>query len=178
MTSLADTKHIFIERLMAHRTLHLAHTTHGLCDARALCTGRDYKLAFARGLRPLASRELWRASRSDLRRVLHARVWSDYYRFPIKLHWYLQFIYCEMKFWCCPGVRHLHPILKPPTLGFLYERPAPPWSICSFSEKKKKRKNARKMPLGMGTLGIDWAINSAILILITSRALCTGRHWS
>ena len=31
------------------------------------------------------------------------------------------------------GVGHLHPIFLSPTVGFLYERPAPPWGICSFS---------------------------------------------
>ena len=45
--------------------------------------------------------------------MLQARVYSDYYRFPINLHWYLQFIYWKMKFWCCPGVGHLYPILRP-----------------------------------------------------------------
>ena len=41
------------------------------------------------------------------------RVWSDNYRFPINLHWYLQFIYWKMKFWCFPGFGVLDPILKP-----------------------------------------------------------------
>ena len=143
MTSLADTKHIFMERFTAHRTLHLAKTTHGSCDARALCGGRDYKLAFARGLRPLASRKLWRAARSDLRRVLNARVWSDYYRFPIKLHWYLQFIYCEMKFWCCPGVRHLHPILKPHR-GIFVRTPGPTVEHLQLFPKKNQNDKCPK----------------------------------
>ena len=36
MTSLADTKHLFIERFMAHRILYLAKTTHGSRDSRVL----------------------------------------------------------------------------------------------------------------------------------------------
>ena len=53
MTSLADTKHLFIERFMAHRILYLAKTTRGSRDSRVLRVRRDYKL------RPLASRELY-----------------------------------------------------------------------------------------------------------------------
>ena len=44
-TSLADTKHIFIEKFMAHRILHPAKTTRGPLDACALRARRDYKLA-------------------------------------------------------------------------------------------------------------------------------------
>ena len=55
MTSLADTKHIFIERFMAQCILHLAKTTRGSRDARTLYARRDYKLAslavFGRSLR-------------------------------------------------------------------------------------------------------------------------------
>lgn len=39
-----------------------------------------------------------------------------------------------------------------PIVGFLYERPAPPWGICNFSKTKWQ------MPGGMGTHGIDWGI--------------------
>ena len=45
MTSLAETKHIFIERFMAHHILHLAKTTRGSRDARTLHEQLDYKLA-------------------------------------------------------------------------------------------------------------------------------------
>ena len=77
-----------------------------------------------------------------MRRVLHARVYSDYYRFPINLHWHLQFIYWKMKFWCCPGVGHWHPILKP-------ERGA----FAAFPKQNDKcPTNAGGR---MGTLGID-----------------------
>ena len=44
MTSLADTKHIFID-LCRIEFLHLAKSTRGSRDARALCARRDYKLA-------------------------------------------------------------------------------------------------------------------------------------
>ena len=50
MTSLADTKDIFIARFMAHQILHLAKTTRDSRDARTLQARRDYKLA---------SREVW-----------------------------------------------------------------------------------------------------------------------
>ena len=36
-----------------------------------------------------------------------------------------------------------------PHWGFFYQRPTPPWGICSFSKKNDK------CPGGMGTLGID-----------------------
>ena len=45
MTSLAETKNIFIERFMAHQILHLAKNTRGSRDARTLHARRDYKLA-------------------------------------------------------------------------------------------------------------------------------------
>ena len=55
LTSLADTKHLFIERFMAHRILYLAKTTRGSRDSRVLRVRRDYKLslfaAFGRSLR-------------------------------------------------------------------------------------------------------------------------------
>ena len=111
--------------------------------------------------------------RSGLRRMLHAQVWSDYYRFPINLHWYLQFIYWKMEFWCCPGVGHLHPILKPHR-GVFVCTPSP--TVGHLQLFQNKMTNAREMPGGMGTLGIDWAINNANLILIPSRALCTERR--
>ena len=48
MTSMADTKHIFTERFMAHQILHLAKTTCSLRDTRALRARRDNKLALLR----------------------------------------------------------------------------------------------------------------------------------
>ena len=51
----AVTKHLFIERFMAHRILYLAKTTRGSRDLRVLRVRRDYKLAlfaaFGRSLR-------------------------------------------------------------------------------------------------------------------------------
>ena len=45
MTSLADTKHIFMKRFMAHRILQLAKTTRGWQTASTLRARRDYKVA-------------------------------------------------------------------------------------------------------------------------------------
>lgn len=42
---MAITKHIFIERFVAHQILHLAKTMHSSRDARALRALGDYKLA-------------------------------------------------------------------------------------------------------------------------------------
>ena len=45
MTSLAETKNIFIDRFMAHEILHLDKTTRGSRDARTPHARRDYRLA-------------------------------------------------------------------------------------------------------------------------------------
>ena len=45
VTSLADTKYIFMKRLMAHRILQLAKITRGYQTTRALRARRDYKVA-------------------------------------------------------------------------------------------------------------------------------------
>ena len=39
-------------------------------------------------------------------------LYINYYRFSINLVFAAN-IYWKMKFWCCPGVGHLHPIFKP-----------------------------------------------------------------
>ena len=79
-----------------------------------------------------------RAARSDLCRVPHVRVWSDNYRFPLNLHWYLQFIHWKMKFWCCPGMGHLHPILRPHRGFFCMNARPHCGAFAAFPKKKKK----------------------------------------
>ena len=81
MTSLADTKHIFIERFMAHWILHLAKTTRGSRAARAFRARQDYKLSL-RENKPTKTRQNWHCFLTCflpalLYRCLHPGLTSD-----------------------------------------------------------------------------------------------------
>ena len=62
-----------------------------------------------------------------------------------------------------------------PTVGFLYERSAPPWCICSFSKTKCQMPD--KSPGGMGTLWIDWAITQATKSILKYIRNCFSIKW-
>ena len=90
-----------------------------------------------------------------MRRVPHVRVWSDYYRFPIKM----VFAVCLLKnaILVLSRVGHLHPIIKPHRGAF----------VVFPKQNVKCPKNARR---GMCTLGIDWAIFLCLAFARSSRA--------
>ena len=73
------------------------------------------------------------AAKSDLRRVPHALVWSDYYRFPINMVFAVYLLETATLVLSGWAICTLFII---PTVEFWYERPAPPWGICSFSKTK------------------------------------------
>ena len=62
------------------------------------------------------------AARSDLRRVPHSLVWSDYYRFPINMVFAAYLL--ETAILVLSRVGHLHPIFNPHR-GVLVWTPGP-----------------------------------------------------
>ena len=94
------------------------------------------------------------AAKSDLRRVPHALVWSDYYRFPINMvfaAYLLETAILVLSDWA------ICTLFLIPTVGFWYERPAPPWrEFVAFP--KQNDKCPTNTQRGMCTLGMDWAI--------------------
>ena len=76
-------------------------------------------------------------------KVPHARVWSDYYRFPINMVFAAYLL--KNAIFVLSRVGHLHPIIKPHRGAFV-------------AFPKQNDKCPTKARRGMCTLGIGWAI--------------------